>query len=105
MNPIVKKEWLAALRSGKYEQGTRYLCNIKEQYCCLGVLVDACFVVDWTHYESDDAWRVELGDAFLPERILIGANLDHEEVQKLVKMNDIEGLTFKQIATWIEKNL
>jgi len=35
----IKDEWLAALRSGKYEQG-RYRLRTENQYCCLGVLCD-----------------------------------------------------------------
>lgn len=43
MNAAVKKQWVEALRSGKYEQGT---CALRkhnfgqDQYCCLGVLCD-----------------------------------------------------------------
>lgn len=42
MNPEVKKLWVEALRSGKYEQTTGALESIDAQgnssYCCLGVL-------------------------------------------------------------------
>lgn len=43
MNPEIKKKWLEALRSGKYEQTTGKLCEKNgdfEGYCCLGVLTD-----------------------------------------------------------------
>ena len=33
------EKWVKALRSGKYEQGTKYLCY-SGKYCCLGVLDD-----------------------------------------------------------------
>lgn len=33
----IRKAWVAALRSGKYKQGTRKLKD-GETYCCLGVL-------------------------------------------------------------------
>jgi len=36
---LVAKKWVAALRSGKYEQGTGQLRN-GDTYCCLGVLCD-----------------------------------------------------------------
>jgi hypothetical protein len=39
MDPVVKKKWLAALRSGEYEQGKNYLENAGK-FCCLGVLCD-----------------------------------------------------------------
>jgi hypothetical protein len=35
----VAKKWVAALRSGKYDQTRRVLSN-SEGYCCLGVLCD-----------------------------------------------------------------
>ncbi|CAB4143226.1 hypothetical protein UFOVP434_99 [uncultured Caudovirales phage] len=44
MNQDYKKEWLAALRSGEYEQGNLYLRRNNSEdgytFCCLGVLCD-----------------------------------------------------------------
>lgn len=43
LRPEVKRQWLAALRSGEYEQGREYLHFVEgggEFYCCLGVLCD-----------------------------------------------------------------
>ena len=43
MNPEIKREWVAALRSGKYEQGDGELRDpfkVTEKFCCLGVLCD-----------------------------------------------------------------
>ncbi len=40
MNPEVKQMWVAALRSGEYEQGTLRLRSHDDKYCCLGVLCD-----------------------------------------------------------------
>lgn len=37
MNKKVAKQWVEALRSGKYKQGELFLCE-DEKYCCLGVL-------------------------------------------------------------------
>ena len=34
------KEWIEALRSGEYTQGKKALRNIKNEFCCLGVLCD-----------------------------------------------------------------
>lgn len=39
MNKQVKKKWVAALRSGKYEQG-RSALRCGDKFCCLGVLCD-----------------------------------------------------------------
>lgn len=41
MTPNKKKNWLAALRSGKYRHGTDQMFNRHENtYCCLGVLAE-----------------------------------------------------------------
>lgn len=37
MDSKIKEQWVAALRSGKYKQGTGYL-NRDGKFCCLGVL-------------------------------------------------------------------
>lgn len=62
--------WTAALRSGKYRQGTGVLKNLSGDYCCLGV---ACEVLGLEFTTSDlamDPYVVdERGDAhtaFLP---------------------------------------
>lgn len=39
MKPEIKKRWIEALRSGKYNQGKGYLCK-DDSYCCLGVLCE-----------------------------------------------------------------
>jgi hypothetical protein len=39
MNPAVKAAWVAALRSGEYEQTTEALKD-RRGHCCLGVLCD-----------------------------------------------------------------
>lgn len=44
MNPEIKTQWVAALRSGEYRQGTGELHALhedgSESFCCLGVLCD-----------------------------------------------------------------
>lgn len=39
MSPEIKAQWLEALRSGEYKQGTGYL-HRGDEFCCLGVLCD-----------------------------------------------------------------
>lgn len=46
MNPDVKTAWVAALRSGDYEQGQELLHQVdgaRHLYCCLGVLCDLAY--------------------------------------------------------------
>ena len=40
MNQEVKAQWVAALRSGAYEQGRSHLRSTEDKFCCLGVLCD-----------------------------------------------------------------
>jgi hypothetical protein len=40
VNPDIKQAWLAALRSGEYQQGQRALHTTDGRFCCLGVLCD-----------------------------------------------------------------
>jgi hypothetical protein len=39
MKPEIKEQWVAALRSGEYQQGSGKL-NKDSMFCCLGVLCD-----------------------------------------------------------------
>ncbi len=83
-----KKLWLAALRSGKYEQGfgdfrddDLYSHNA---YCALGLLQRVC----------------KKGDNYFPQS---WENI--REFTTIVTMNDDEHKSFKQIADWVEKNV
>ncbi len=48
MNPDIKAQWVAALRSGKYQQGDSAL-KADNKFCCLGVL---CELYAKTHSEA-----------------------------------------------------
>lgn len=52
MDPAIKEKWVAALRSGAYEQGRNQL-RTANGYCCLGVLCDLIDPDGWVgnrHY-------------------------------------------------------
>ena len=118
MNEEIKVEWLAALRSGKYQQGKSAL-RIENNFCCLGVLCDL-------HAKANDkewCFRTSHSDylgctQFLPNEVSVWAGLpdatttgyrnagaffddDGKEVF-LSTLND-EGKTFNEIADIIEK--
>ena len=85
MNPTVKEKWLAALRSGKYEQGEVALkCNNK--FCCLGVLADIYAQennLEWTKgmtssREGNDYQMLDCG-YYLPHEIVEWAELPGED--------------------------
>lgn len=119
MNPEVKQKWVAALRSGEYNQGQGCLRNDDDSYCCLGVLCDLYAKEQNNHYWRIDecdhmmynfdgrlqfpppsVWKdwaeLEIDDPFVP--------YEDSKLLQLSSLND-DGLTFEQIADLIEENL
>lgn len=100
MNNDVKEKWVAALRSGEYEQGTRMLSR-DNKFCCLGVLCKL----------SGLEFSPERG--YLPDSVVKWAGLDSISpgvvkdgvTDSLAYLNDVKGLTFNQIADLIEEQL
>ena len=114
MTPELKKQWLEALRSGRYTQAKGYLEKIKPGTeetignCCLGVL---CLLTGYratTLMGSQAAKRVEgFGEEmymFPIDSTLARWGLTHDEASELADLND-SGYDFKYIADWIEKNI
>lgn len=107
LDPEVKEKWLAALRSGEYEQGDGQLCY-NGKFCCLGVLND---VLDLGYPEGygylTDAPRATR-DRFKGKYGIdlgVGALILPEDIQsELAHMND-HGRTFAEIADYIEEYL
>lgn len=118
----IKRKWLAALRSGKYKQGTNGLRTNSlrspwrkpfSSFCCLGVLADVVDPEGWQIKRPHDEWahRGEVGllslrvcgEACRMHRSEV-SHFFHDAMPTLAEMND-SGKTFKQIAKWIEKNL
>lgn len=104
MNPRLKEEWVKALRSGDYEQGTVRLCNDDDQFCCLGVLadiaIDSFWLPRWGGWMLDEGDRaLTLGTDIEKKLRLHGKDIGH-----LIEMND-GGSSFETIANWIEENL
>lgn len=98
LDPEFKAKWVAALRSGEYEQciGTmrRPDENGRAKYCCMGV---ACEIVD-APFQYDN----------MPDPLLNGCYSGGKIAHKVVSMNDGIGedpKSFSEIANWIEENL
>jgi hypothetical protein len=92
---LAKTKWVAALRSGKYRQGTGRLRTKDGGYCCLGVLCEAV----GKPIASDGVFPARENDCSSLSK-LIGVN-----IKEFIRMNDREWLTFEQIAEWIEVNV
>ena len=116
MKPEIKKDWVAALRDGSYEQGKGQLRNSENKFCCLGVLCDLAEQagVVTAEYDKDDGYYYGGNNGYLPEVVREWAGLDRDdpEVQyedeydhrSLSALND-EGSTFFEIADLVEAQL
>lgn len=119
MDPVIKKAWVGALRSGKYTQGRHALRETvgdKVTHCCLGVLCELAAeanVVTAEEQAVDDSnvsYAVFGGDsAFLPASVMDWSGVDHpkggwlgDECDTLTGLND-SGHTFAEIADIIEQ--
>jgi len=109
-----KEKWIAALRSGEFEQGRNALCRVygiaDKSYCCLGVAYRVFMGED--PYDTASGYidgRIREGAILkgFPE-ILTGTTAKSDVVKSLVLMNDGVGDTtksFSEIADYIEANL
>jgi hypothetical protein len=94
----IKDKWIAALKSGRYNQvkGSMRLENLNNfgySYCCLGVLVEECYSGD------DREWHL---------KAMQSVPLDLElsvDIQNTLSAKNDRGDTFNQIADWIEENV
>jgi len=113
--------WVAALRSGKYFQGTGAL-NRGDEYCCLGVACEVA-MANGLPVTKDRNVNGEIGydgqTAFLPEVVKewfgmkyetgefdnpkAGEDYDEPKTLELHELND-EGMPFDEIADVIELN-
>jgi hypothetical protein len=115
MKKEIKKIWVKALRSGKYNQAQEKLCQTvdgEDYYCCLGVLANECADGFWIKNDDRDRWELKIhgmnppfDPGKLPNQFLDEIDLYHEDHDRLIKLNDRHGMDFNQIADWIEKNL
>lgn len=117
----VKKAWVEALRSGKYEQGKGMLNSAG--YCCLGVLcevaVESGLEVNveprgsYVNYDGRGAFlpnsvyewaSLKKGRTGYPEGDFVVPDPMYPGVVGLAALND-NGLSFQEIAAVIEKEL
>lgn len=126
MDQEIKKQWLDALRSGKYAQGKSKLKNVSNgEYCCLGVLCEV-MGVEWDErqevfvFDPDARWdrasatsiphhfREKIGFVKEVERpwAVKTTYPEKEDVQDiLMAANDDMNWNFNQIADFVESEL
>lgn len=106
------KAWIAALRSGTYQQARERLVQVGDDgkpvgYCCLGVaceLAAQAGLVEREHnaYVTDDEWE----ETALPIAVLDWLGMEDVEGWyaggSLINLNDSQKLSFEEIADVIE---
>ncbi len=107
-------KWMAALRSGEYQQATGWLKSVvydpdplqpKFKYCCLGVAGEICGCTMKPEQDGylDNNDESSVGNLEkIPEELIGGKSGTLPHV--LADMND-NGKTFNEIADWIQDNV
>lgn len=114
MNEQIKQQWLTALRSGDYEQGSEALVTEDNCYCCLGVLTKLYANACGVRFDGNHADTFEENER-LPECVMNWADLTEaipsltlsdgfECNANLAELND-KGMSFADIADLIEEQL
>jgi hypothetical protein len=107
-----KDKWIAALRSGKYKQGSCALRSADDEYCCLGVACDVYqqevggldVALNGTTYSYNNM------SGYLPQAVqdwlglLRYDGLPLGDYDSLSTLNDVEELSFSEIADLLEKD-
>ena len=92
LDPKIKQDWIAALRSGEYEQTREMLMldyDDQRRYCCLGVLAKVAGIDGYPSYHE----------------IRSQSGLTTSDQDVLFKMNDKDLKNFSEIADYIEENM
>lgn len=98
LKPDDKRVWVAALRSGDYEQGRHILRHqtfedTPVRYCCLGVLGKVTGILTERQLFYNEGYDT------------LSKLLEVKNKMALITMNDEKMMSFKEIADWVEKNL
>lgn len=105
-----KKKWIAALKSGQYDQARHRLAS-KSGWCCLGVAANVCEIGGEHLLKRSYLHEVKNAKSLkskrwneLRKRIPVALRENRELQNKLAIMND-QYHPFERIADWIEKEL
>lgn len=104
MNIEIKAKWVAALRSGDYQQGHDQLRTPENTFCCFGVLCDLHSKETGTEWQEGYMYMLNVG--ILPQPVANWADMKYFfQEDKLMEMNDENLDTFEVIADYIEDSL
>jgi hypothetical protein len=111
------KEWIAALKSGRYLQGIGALHTktaLGSEFCCIGVSCEVALKHDmvvrqlvlkhdaYNYAPVTDQRNIVWG--VFPRTLQLWLGIHADDQDQLVRMND-HGVSFSEIASWIEINL
>jgi len=105
MSPEIKKKWVEALRSGKYEQATGVLRSEDDCYCVLGVLYD---VNNGKWKRSHNRWVSDRNHASFSKSFQEEVGIPDDFVFDIALMNDgnkgrkLKPIPFEDLADYIE---
>ncbi len=107
MQAELKAKWVAALRSGKYQQSSDAL-RTEDGFCCLGVLCDIVDPEGWVDNRGCGGYRWKsdkFGEhsAILPAKLIRAFEVAESLEAAAIRMND-GSESFIAIADYIEKN-
>ena len=107
MDPLVKRRWVSALRSGNYRQGRRALMTHDNHHCPFGVLYKLMGFSFLPTIPGSTEWMVVgVGAIYIPDPTLLDlVGLTEDSVTEILCMNEEDGKSFADIADWIETNL
>lgn len=106
MKADVAKQWIAALRSGNYQQGFGQL-HKNGAFCALGVLCDIVKPGGWKKDVIVGGMQMDCQATKLSHDLLEQAGIRNSDVrlrdgQPIVYLNDKARLTFAELADMIE---
>lgn len=103
-----QKKWVEALRSGRYIQGSDGFLRIGDRFCCMGVALDLIDPSGWrtqTHQgKCGSDWK-DCESSYTGQELRKALALNNHIVTSLTILNDVDKMSFEQIAGWIEKNV
>lgn len=104
MNPVYKKKWIEALRSGTYTQTSGVLKRRSLQGCD-GIVCCAQGVLREVLLLDGFVTKQPVNNIALNREEWDHLELDHSIGCEIAKLNDSKKMTFDEIADWIERNL
>lgn len=102
MNEL-QARWIAALRSGKYQQGEWRLRSNTDRFCCLGVACDVADSAKWKLSRDETCYSFQDQSTCLPESLRNEVGLTVSLESDLITMNDRDAKSFIEIADYLER--